>query len=52
MMFCRTRVHRRLHAGVQLKLLEDVADVVLDRVLGDEQLLTDVAVAQAPGDEA
>ena len=27
-----------LHAGVQVELLEDVPDVVLDRVLGDEEL--------------
>jgi hypothetical protein len=32
---------------VQLQLLEDVADVVLHGVLGDEELLGDVAVVQA-----
>src|SRR5437763_1418624 len=42
----------RLHARVQLQLLEDVADVVLDRVLADEQLLGDVTVVEALGDEA
>src|SRR6478735_8514726 len=35
-------VHDCLHAGVELQLLQDVADVVLDRVLGDEQLLGDL----------
>jgi hypothetical protein len=36
---------------VQLELLQDVADVVLHRVLGDEQLLGDVAVRHPPGDQ-
>src|SRR5437763_5008340 len=34
-------VDDRLHARVQLQLLEDVADVVLHAVLADEQLLGD-----------
>src|SRR5688572_4155073 len=40
-------VDDRLHARVQVELLEDVADVVLDGVLGDEELLRDVAVVAA-----
>jgi RimJ/RimL family protein N-acetyltransferase len=38
-----------LHPGVQLQLLQDVADVVLHGVLADEQLLGDVAVVHALG---
>src|SRR6478735_8965730 len=45
-------VHDGLHAGVELQLLQDVADVVLDRVLGDEQLLGDLTVVEPLGDEA
>src|SRR3954454_21306784 len=37
-------VHHGLHAGVQLKLLQDVAHVVLHGVLADEQPLGDLAV--------
>src|SRR4051812_40042680 len=40
-----------LHARVQLELLQDVPDVVLDRVLGDEQLAGDLTVVPATGDE-
>src|SRR5262249_20706613 len=36
-------VHDRLHARVEVQLLEDVPDMVLDRVLGDVELLRDVA---------
>ena len=39
------------HAGVEVQLLEDVAHVVLDRVLGDVQLVRDLAVAHALGHE-
>src|SRR5918993_3651107 len=42
-------VHDGLHAGVQLQLLQDVADVVLDGVLGDEELLGDLTVVEALG---
>src|SRR4051794_22119736 len=44
-------VHDRLHARVQVQLLEDVADVVLDRVLRDVELLRDVAIVQPLRDE-
>src|SRR4029450_571588 len=43
------RVHHRLHPRVQVQLLEDVADVVLDGVLGDVELFGDVAVVVALG---
>src|SRR5919106_3859303 len=43
------RVDHGLHAGVKLKLLQDVPDVVLDGVLRDEELLGDVPVVEAPG---
>src|SRR5918998_1427437 len=39
----------QLLAAVQVELAQDVADVVLDRLLRDEELLTDLAVAVAPG---
>src|SRR5918998_5056618 len=39
----------QLLAAVEVKLPQDVADVVLDRLLRDEELLTDLAVAVAPG---
>src|SRR5207302_7677704 len=45
------RVDDGFHTGVEVQLLEDVADVVLDGVLGDEELLGDVPVVVAPGDE-
>src|SRR5581483_4138093 len=44
-------VDHRLHPGVQMELLEDVADVILDRVLGDVELLADLAIALALGDQ-
>src|SRR6478735_8190873 len=44
-------VHDGLHARVQLQLLQDVADVVLDRVLGDEELLGDLTVVEPLGHE-
>src|SRR6266487_3644693 len=46
------RVHHGLHAGVQMQLVEDVADVVLHGVLGDEQLVGDVFVVEPLGHEA
>src|SRR6478735_7148091 len=45
-------VHDGLHAGVELQLLQDVADVVLDRVLGDEELLGHLTVVEPLGHEA
>src|SRR6201999_3950372 len=45
------RVNHRFHAGVQLKLLEDVSDVVFHRVFTDEQLLCNIAVVHAFRDE-
>src|SRR5687768_227839 len=42
--------HGGLHARLHLQLLQHVADVVLDRVLADEQLFGDLAVALAVGD--
>src|SRR5215218_9668382 len=42
-------VHDGLHAGVELELLQDVADVVLHGVLGDEELLGHLAVVEALG---
>src|SRR5436305_1297900 len=45
------RVNHRFHAGVQLKLLEDVSDVVFHRVFADEKFLRDVAVIHSLGDE-
>src|SRR5580698_3807903 len=36
------RVDHRLHPRVEVELLEDVANVVLDRVLRDVQLLADL----------
>src|ERR1022692_1305073 len=47
--FLPYRDHDGLHPGVDLKLLQDVAHVILDRVLGDEQFLGNVAVVHAPG---
>ena len=44
--------HDRLHAVAQAELLEDVRDVRLDRRLADEELLPDLCVRQARGDEA
>src|SRR5207253_3008784 len=44
-------VDDRLHPRVQVQLLEDVAHVVLDRVLGDVEVLGDLAVAHALGHE-
>ena len=41
------RVHGRLHAAPELQLLENVAHVVLHRVLGDHELGGDVLVRQA-----
>src|SRR4051794_17808153 len=38
-------------AGARLELREDVADVRLDRLLGQEQPLADLAVHEAVGDE-
>src|SRR5438876_6620186 len=49
--FLLHRVDHGLHPGVQVQLVEDVADVVLHGVLGDEQLLGDVFVVQALRDE-
>src|SRR5690606_6350798 len=40
-------VQHRFHAGVQLQLVKDVADVVLDGVLADEQLLGCRTVVEA-----
>jgi hypothetical protein len=37
-----------LHAGVKVKFIEDVADVILDCVLGDEQIGPDIAIVLAP----
>src|SRR6185312_1203123 len=45
------RVNHRFHAGVQLKLLEDVSDVVLHRVFTDEKFLGDISVIHSFGDE-
>ena len=44
-------IHGRLHARVHLQLVEDVADVVADGVLGDEQLGRDLTVEPATGDQ-
>src|SRR5438552_9813843 len=44
-------VDDRLHPRMQVQLLEDVAHVVLDRVLGDVEVLGDLAVAHALGHE-
>jgi len=41
------RVHRRFGARGNADLGEDVSQVNLDRVLGDEQLLRDFLVARA-----
>ena len=46
------RVHRGLHAAAQLQLLEDVAHVVLHRVLGDHQLGARCPCSTSRGDEA
>src|SRR3954470_21015849 len=45
-------VEHGLHAGVQLQLLQDVPDVVLHGVLGDEQVAGDLAVVATAGDQA
>src|SRR5688572_6404386 len=45
-------VHDGLHAGVELQLLQDVADVVLDGVLADDQLAGDLAVVHPGRDVA
>src|SRR5213592_4763716 len=42
-------VDHGLHPGVQVELLQDVADVVLHRVLRDVQVLGDVSVVHALG---
>src|SRR5262249_875439 len=44
------RVADQLLLPVQVELLQDVADVVLDRFRRDEQPLTDVLVRVTPGD--
>src|SRR5450759_4266376 len=44
-------IHRGLHARVQLELLQDVAHMVLDGVLRDEQRSGDVLVRHAAGDQ-
>src|SRR5437867_3257554 len=44
-------IEHGLHARVQVKLLEDVADVVLDGVLGDPESAADLPVRQAVGGE-
>ena len=41
------RVHHGFTPGVQAELVKDVADVILDRVLRDEQLLADFAAGHA-----
>ena len=41
----------RLGAGLGLELREDVADVALHRLLGDEELLRDVGVRHAVGEQ-
>src|SRR5207253_461012 len=46
------RVHHGLHARVQVELLQDVPDVVLHRVLGDVELVGDLAVAHALGHQS
>src|ERR1019366_3297012 len=45
------RDHDGLHPGVNLQLLENIAHVILHRVLGDKQLLGDVAVVHPPRNE-
>src|SRR6478735_10168268 len=45
-------VHDRFHPRVQLQLLQDVAHVVLHRVLTDEQLPGRVPVVHSLGDQA
>src|SRR5699024_11021570 len=46
------RVHGRLGPGMDPEFFQDAADVVLHRVLGDEQAFTDLAVVQRPCKEA
>src|SRR5205085_3714124 len=41
------RVDDGLHPRVEVELLQDVADVVLDRVLRDVEILSDLTVVQA-----
>src|SRR4051812_22912455 len=41
-------VHHGVHAGAHLELLQNVAHVVLDGVLADEQPLADLPVVQTP----
>ena len=41
-----------LCAVAQIQLAEDIRDVVLDRALGDEERLADLAVARAARQEA
>jgi hypothetical protein len=43
-------VHDRFVAGAEAELVEDVADVILDGVLGDEKALADLAGSVAFGD--
>src|SRR5664280_1224352 len=44
-------INHSFHPGMQLQLLQDVADVVLDSVLADEQRLGDVPIVQPFGDQ-
>src|SRR5699024_4377234 len=46
------RVHGRLGPGMDTEFFQDAADVVLHRVLGDEQAFTDLAVVHRPRKEA
>src|SRR5436305_11212881 len=46
------RVDPGLHASAQPELVEDVADVVLHRVLGDDELSRDLFVRHASGDQS
>src|SRR5688572_4013116 len=44
-------VDHGLHPGMEVELLEDVPDVVLDGVLGDEELLADIPVVETLGNK-
>jgi hypothetical protein len=44
-------VDDRLHTGVQVEFLENVANVVLDGVLGDHEVLGNVTVGVPTGDK-
>ena len=46
------REHDRLDAVAQVELLQHVGDVGLDRRVADEQLLADLGVGEAAGDQA